>query len=318
MFNLSKELKQNYGTHRSGWSYAVNCLKPLNNVDSPELISFVEKKFIFGKEPGDRLCDFQNITRPWVGFMHVPVYVPQWFFGHYSPVHLLKDSEFNAALSHCKGLFTLSSPLSRWLASKLDVPISAVLHPTENVTQKFNPEAYFANEKKTVIQLGWWLRKLHAIHQLDLPNDKFVKKTIWLSKPYQQQTILMEKSVFNFGEFSEDIEYLGFMDDDLYDKELSKSVVFVDFYDTAANNAVIECIVRAVPILCRPLQAVVDYLGVEYPFYYQDYDEARRKLMSKDLVIQAHEYLLQSGIANKLTPEYFIRSIRNSKVMCEN
>ena len=318
MFNLGSELEQNYGSHRAGWSYAVNCLKPLHDPNSPELISFVEKKFIFGKEPGDRLCSFKNITQPWIGFVHVPVHVPQWFFGHYSPVNLLNDKDFIAALPLCKGLFTLSTPLADWLQSKVNVPVSALLHPTENVLIKFEPQAYFASQRKSIVQLGWWLRKLHAIYQLDLPKEEYAKKVIGLSKPYQKKTVLMEKSVFNLGEFDEEVEYLGHLDDQQYDLELSQSVVFVDFYDTAANNAIIECIVRAVPILCPPLQAVVDYLGVDYPFYYQNYNDAKEKLSSKELIIQTHEYLLSSGVADKLTPEYFTQSIRNSEVMRNN
>lgn len=315
MFNLKKELALDYGTHRSGWSYAVNCLKSLHDPNAPELVSFVEKKFIFGDEPGERLRDFENIQQPWIGFMHVPVNVPRWFLGHYSPIHLMEDSDFKVALKHCKGLFTLSTPLGSWLKQQVNVPVSVVLHPTEEVDLKFNPEKYFSAEKRQIVQLGWWLRKLNAIHQLQLPKALYQKKIVGISKPYQKQTALLEKNIFGFENYTDEIEHLGFMEDDIYDAELSKSIVFVDFYDTAANNAIIECIVRAVPILCPPLLAVVDYLGEDYPFYYKDYDDARKKLASDTLILEAHNYLLNSGIAERLTPEFFLQSIRNSEIM---
>lgn len=315
MFDLGTELDRDYGTHRAGWSYAVNCLKELHHDDAPSLISFVEKKFIFGAEPGDFNNQFENINKPWVGFIHVPENVPTWFFGHFSPENLLATEHFSEAMDHCKGLFTLSSPLESWLKQRVDVPISTVLHPTAHIDLLFSMERFHKEPKLQVVQLGFWLRKLHAIHQLNLPEDKFKKIVVGASAPYQVKLTSVEKNLFDYNFEQQDVEYTGFLSNSDYDDLLAKSVVFVDFYDTAANNAIIECIVRAVPIVCPPLKAVTDYLGVDYPLYFQNYAHAETILNDMDLLRKGHEYLKKSGVIEKLTNKYFLDSIKSSDVV---
>ena len=59
-----------------------------------------------------------------------------------------------------------------------------------------------------------------------------------------------------------------------YDRLLSENIVFVELHDANANNAIIECIARATPLLINPLPAVVEYLGRDYPLYYSSLEEA--------------------------------------------
>ena len=72
---------------------------------------------------------------------------------------------------------------------------------------------------------------------------------------------------------------------------MSESVVFLDLYDSIANNAVVECISRQTPILVNPIDSVVEYLGKDYPFYYYSLDEAAEKLEDDDLIKETSEYL---------------------------
>src|SRR5690606_7872055 len=67
---------------------------------------------------------------------------------------------------HCVGLFTLSEYLRQWLAQRVAVPVSSLVHPTEIPKVRFSPEAFLANPQPSVIQIGWWLRRLHSIYQL--------------------------------------------------------------------------------------------------------------------------------------------------------
>lgn len=313
MFNLGDELNSDYGSHRSGWSYAVKQLKQLHDPSAPELVSFIEKKFIYGDKFGERNNQFQNMEREWIGFLHVPVNVPVWFQGNMSPAVLLQDPDFVTSLDNCVGIFTLASPLTEWLSSRVDVPVSTVLHPSENVDTKFSKARFQSSKKRKVIQLGWWLRKLHAIEQLPVDTRFFSKHTVGISKPFQQKSVLLEQTIFGYRP-SGMVEHIGFLNNQEYDDLLAESVVFIDFYDTAANNAIIECIARGVPILCPPVKAVVDYLGEDYPLYYQSYNEAASLITDDQLLWQASEYLLQSGIGKKLSPDYFLNSINDSEV----
>lgn len=308
MFDLNKELSKDYGTHRAGWSYAINGLASLHNESAPELISFAEKKFIFGSEQGDFLNNYQPPKKNWVGFIHVPVHVPDWFNRHYSPEELLKTEHFNEALNNCVGLISLSTPLTNWLRRNLNVPVETILHPTEMVDKCFDTRA-LTKEKIKVVQLGFWLRKLHAINMLDLDASKFTKITVGISKKHQNKIVDIEREIFGYPRLKDSCINYEFLNDDSYDNLLSNSVVFVDFYDTSANNAIVECIARNTPVVCPPLKAVVDYLGEDYPLYFNSYDEASKKLNDIDLLVKASEYIKNSGIKENVSMNTFINNM---------
>ena len=95
---------------------------------------------------------------------------------------------------------------------------------------------------------------------------------------------------------------------------LCQNIIFLDLYDSSANNAVIECIARGTPLLINPIPAVVEYLGEGYPFYFNDLDEAAEKVKDFDLIKRTHEYLLGCDTRTKLTQEYFRDSIIESPI----
>ena len=306
MFNLGKELEQSYGTHRAGWSYAVSSLRDYHDPNGPDFISFVEKKFVFGGDEGDINNRFEPLNRPWVGVIHCPVNVPLWFNRHYSPEVYFKTPEFQSALEHCKGLISLSTPLSSWLAKNYDLPVTTLLHPTETSTSLFNEKVLTSKAPLKVVQLGFWLRKLYGIQELDLPESGFEKYTVGMSKPYQQRIVNIERRIFKPKMNSDQkVENIGFLSNDDYDVLLSESVVFVDFYDTSANNAIIECVVRGTPILCPPLRAIIDYLGKDYPLYFTSKEEAEDLLNNREKLLDAAQFLKESGVSNRLKLESF-------------
>ncbi|GAG25573.1 unnamed protein product, partial [marine sediment metagenome] len=75
-----------------------------------------------------------------------------------------------------------------------------------------------------------------------------------------------------------------------------------------------ECIVRNTPILINPIEAIVEYLGEDYPFYFNSLEEAAQKAENFDLVYKAHRYLIDHPIKKKLTGEYFRESFINSSI----
>ncbi|MFN8643026.1 MAG: hypothetical protein U0802_15745 [Candidatus Binatia bacterium] len=62
-----------------------------------------------------------------------------------------------------------------------------------------------------------------------------------------------------------------------YDRLLSENV-FLDLLDASANNSVIECLARDTPLLVNRHPAVVEYLGPDYPLYFDDLAHAARLL----------------------------------------
>ena len=91
--NLGNTLELSYGSHRSGWSYALKGLEQLHSEQGIQFEPFIEKKFVFGGSEGDAGNNFTPIEQPWVGFMHVPPGVPKWFHYLISPDYLLETEE---------------------------------------------------------------------------------------------------------------------------------------------------------------------------------------------------------------------------------
>ena len=95
---------------------------------------------------------------------------------------------------------------------------------------------------------------------------------------------------------------------------MSSNITFVDLYDSSANNAVIESIARATPLLVNPLPAVVEYLGKDYPFYFENLGEAAKKAENFDLVEETHLYLLNCETRKKFSQEAFRKAFEESEV----
>lgn len=87
------------------------------------------------------------------------------------------------------------------------------------------------------------------------------------------------------------VTMLDFVTNEAYDTLLAESIVFINLVDASACNTILECIARATPILVNPLPAVVEYLGVDYPLYYTEIDEAAYLLTKRDKLEEAHQYL---------------------------
>lgn len=87
------------------------------------------------------------------------------------------------------------------------------------------------------------------------------------------------------------VELIEHIDNDAYDRLLSRNIVFLNLIDCSAVNTIIECIVRHTPVLVNPLPAVVEYLGPDYPLYYHSLEEAAQLAINNVRLHGAHVYL---------------------------
>ena len=99
-----------------------------------------------------------------------------------------------------------------------------------------------------------------------------------------------------------------------YDILLSENIVFFDFYDISASNLVVECIVRNTPILIKKHPATIEYLGNEYPFFFETLEEANAKANDMELINRTHEYMKTEIDVHKFTAESFVSSFFTSDV----
>lgn len=159
--NLKPTWTRFVGKHRSGWKFALQSLLPLHTDGG-----------IYFDGGCDRTFDTKNqmvqtdLTKGWIGLFHNPPNMPEWFAPTQTQKAILESKIFRNALEHCYGIFCLSRTHQDWLAKQIDVPIVALLHPTETPEVKFSLEKFSANPEKRVVQIGHWIRKLHSIHFL--------------------------------------------------------------------------------------------------------------------------------------------------------
>lgn len=309
--DLADQLEADYGRHRSGLKYGLSYLSRLHDPAGVLLDAFIERTFCW--HPGG----VKPHKKPWIGFIHVPPHVPDWFISNQANEVIFKSDAWKQSLPLCKGLFVFSNYHKRNLQAKFDIPVNNLLFPTEIPNIKWSWDKFRANKEKKIIQVGWWLRKLHAIYQL--PQTDYKKIFLNVEHRCVPSLMQMERDILiKEGSFSDEMyetaETIRFLPDKEYDRLLAENIVFVYLYDASANNTVAECIARNTPILINPIEPVREYLGADYPFYYNCLEEAAVKAMDLDLIRQTHRYLVNHPIKKKLTGEYFLDSFADSEI----
>lgn len=336
-----------FAFHRSGWNYALAALHPLHRRGAVFFDGFIEDTFAWQhwregirdaatldqlKRQGtfERLATSEErgvtpYTHAWAGVVHNPPNMPPWFHPQESPQRIFAKKIWQQSLEACVGLFALSKYQAKWVAEQTHKPVSALVHPTELPERQFDFEAFLANPHKKIIQVGWWLRKLSAIYRLPLARhnplayEKMRLVPHFSSDSDEHLKQLLQHEIAAYGLPMES----RFVDNTCeqqhvtareYDALLAENLAFMELYDASANNVVVECIARATPVFVNPLPAVVEYLGRDYPLYFEDLGEAAEKALDLDLIQRTHQYLKNCETRPKLAADYFRESVRHSQV----
>jgi len=99
---------------------------------------------------------------------------------------------------------------------------------------------------------------------------------------------------------------------DQYDQILTSNIVFINLADAAAVNTIIECIVRNTPIVVNRLPATEEYLGKNYPLFYDNLSEVSKVLTNKKIK-KATKYLRKMD-KNRFSIDFFLKNLINSKI----
>ena len=313
-FDLGKQINYNFGDHRAGWVYVLHNIS--NNIISHKnsiyLDSFIESTFFWEENADNNIHNY-----PWIGILHNPPNIPNWFeYDNQSFYSLCKKNNFIESLKYCKKIYVLSKYLADWLKNneviiKYNIKIDYFYHPTENPNIKFNFEKFINNKEKKILQIGWWLRKMSMIYMI--PNNIGYKKYILGCNRFRCRYIIDKEKKFintplDYSRYN--VNILEFINNKKYDDLLSCNIVFIYLYDSSANNIVIECISRNTPILVNKISAIIEYLGEDYPFYYETIEEATHKLLNFELIKKTHEYLKNNKrINNQIDIKHFINNI---------
>lgn len=290
---LSLFRPRTFSYHRSGWAYALDALQPLLKPDGVLLDPFIEATFCWDLEENEESGELP-FRSDWVAFVHNPPGIPEWHDFDSAPQSIFQLPAWRRSMPHCRGIYVFSETMRSWTAQRLEVPVEAVIHPTEPSIRVFTMENFMANPAQRIIQVGSWLRRLHSIAILKVAT---LRKTLLSPRPVPDPRLefLLRREVAHdpqarIADWSS-VETMAFQSAEDYDRLLSENIVFLDLYDTVVNNTVIECIVRRTPVLCNRLPSLVEYLGADYPLFFSDLKEAGAKAEDLSLIEKAHLHL---------------------------
>lgn len=294
-FNVFK-FKPNYDSstleHRGGWKYILNELTSNNFFSDKSEVDFfdvIERQFLWTE---NFICN-----NKWAGIMHCTNNTPP-YLNNINLDTMFKNPNFLISLKSCVFIITLSPYVSKYLNKKIkcdlniEIPVYTLIHPVIDKIPLFNMSEFLKNENKILIQIGQQLRKMTSIYLLNsIECNKY-----WLtgSKNFEKMNELLLKEIdylkIDKSMLNQNVRMHYTETFEEYDNLLSKNIVFIELFDAAANNTVLECIIRNTPLIINKIEGVVDYLGEDYPLYFNNLDEVHL-LINSQKILEGHIYL---------------------------
>lgn len=273
----------------NGWRAISSALKSISN-----------PKGTYCHEWLDKAIKERVLEGDWAGFLHSPITHPEEYPGKYSQrlmsvSKLVGDEYFKEKLESCKAIFVFTKQVQKFILDNTGFSkVFALTHPSG-----FHGMERQWERAEKVIHIGQQMRRYHSFANLKTDFKKV------LIKPFSCEEDIVEMRRHTD---QNDIEFAEQMDEHQYVETMCNSVVFLDLYDVAACNTIIECISFSVPILVNRLEGCFEYLGREYPMYYDDLNDAANKISDKKLIASASEYLKKMN-KNHLSVDFFIRDL---------
>jgi hypothetical protein len=309
MIKIFRESVFPESTHQHGWNEVLRLMRTHlhQQTGAPAFLDdFVD--ISFGDNRTDPGIPYKH---PWVGIVHHPVDIQ----GASPNLHLksasvmMRTPQFRESVKCCKGLVTFSPSNATRLKGVLrsidaEVPVKALAHPTAQNVSEFSVKRF--EKHRQINCVGFWLRRLQTFAHL---HTDLKKRYIFMSHRGPERMAHLLTCCDD--KIPSDCEVIPYLDFDSYNYALSSGIGFADYYACVASNTILEHIARATPLLVNPLPSIVDYLGKEYPFYFQDMREAEDKLRNVDLIRQTHEYLKAPKFTAMLCYARFINTIKS-------
>ena len=148
-------------------------------------------------------------------------------------------------------------------------------------SQILNPNRH---GNKWIYYLCFYLQKI--VNWQHLPNDFSLN----LDVPLETDNPELSSLYYTIQNKNSSVEIIEKLDNIEYDKLLIESIVFIHLVDASAVNTIIECIVRETPLLINRHPALEEYLGKDYPLFYDNLNQVT-DLLQPNQVLKAHQYL---------------------------
>jgi hypothetical protein len=274
------------GQHHSGWPYAMANLRRYHTDNGMLFDDYVDRSFGYQRK-------YVPYSESWLGIIHHPTDASSWVKEKHILPNIVDTDQWRQSAPFLKGLICLSDHSRRQVEDCVDVPTFTVRHPTCPPSKMFTWAGFLDNPVKRALQVGYYCRNTLAITQLPkIPG--FVKTRVWDNsvKWIRARDRSLQLAYSGVRPYLDVTEHWDRLDNEEYDDALSKNVVFLEIFTASANNVVVECIVRNTPVVVNRLPALEEYLGKDYPLFYDDFYEAP-KLFDLRKIQDAYEYLRQ-------------------------
>ena len=93
----------------------------------------------------------------------------------------------------------------------------------------------------------------------------------------------------------------------------SDSLIYLDLYDVVACVALLDCISTNCPIVLNRHPANIEYLGEDYPLFFDDPKEVYDLISDNSNIEAAHKYLKNID-KSKFSLDYFKHTFLNSEI----
>jgi hypothetical protein len=319
--------------HYNGWGWIIDKLKNNISLDESGIIldTFIDIKIdmslknpaffnqiksLYNRTPQHasnyvkkHMRMLNNYETDWLGILHA------FEYSHPSEKHVtlynfIDSPWFSENKKFCSALITMSAHAADILKKITDVPIFYTYHP-KTVEKQFNIELYF--DDPIILHAGFHNRnfskfakfKTQIPKKINVINKWFAS---YIKNCYQANNIqIYEANTVRV--------CLEKRIDNSYIDSLTKSVGFCYLYSTNANNAVLEHIMSHTPLIVNKLPAIVEYIGEDYPMFYENIEHDPDKyLLSKSFLGEVSSYLKERSTLDMFKIENFIDFFKNLEI----
>lgn len=281
--------------HYNGWKYIINELNTSLRRQDFIIHTFLDRDILFfpGSENLKKLE-----TSPWYGIIHFPPTGDPSKHPGINSTEVIKKLSKSKISKTCKGLIALSAENFRIIKHYSSIPAIHIQHPKfcDNVTCDI--DQLIKNE--TIRQTCISYRSTKQFLSLDTKLRKYIsisdykEKELLKDLPAGTQFITEHKS---------DTDYI---------RDLTSSIGFSYYIDVSASNLILEHLITATPIVVNRCQSIEEYLGKDYPMYYEDIQfDPDTFLMSKGFIKKTHDFLKERRKLEQFSINYFIERINS-------